>query len=369
LNSGAHGFCSLHGRSGKHGSLALEAALTLPVMLVLTAQMISLVMLSQAEIVLAGALDRTAAELSLVCPLGELLFGEPGIEAILPDQWIEATGKGDSTSARSDAALTTPSQLDQVLQSLWPSQDLYSMLKDAMLDFASSALLGRFIQYRLDFWLHEAGPAYRSSGKYMLGRRLFLDWSPNQDRLWLCLYYQAATPLGIINRQARSIVPIWPVRGSCKENGSADQIWQLDNFSRGKLLRQKYGANLPYDFPVIATFCQGEAISIKSADLTAPTYQQSEEVQGLILSQLERLAEFDGAIYERQNEDIEIAPAMIKSRRLILVIPENCDQAWLPECLKTMQAAALGKAISLDIIRYGCSYRNSPPAGDLKQAE
>jgi hypothetical protein len=343
----------------KHGSLALEAALTFPVMLVLTAQMISLVMLNQAEIILAGALDRTAAELSLVCPVGELLCGELVYDAWLPNQQGASPDQADQLADSADAALTTPSQLGQILQGLWPGQDLRSMLKDAMLDLASSALLGRFIQYRLDFWLKEADSLCRSCEQCMLGRRLYLDWSDGQDKLWLCMSYQARTPLGILKRQVKSVVPVWPVHGSRNQIESADQIWQLDNFSRGKLLRQKYGGNLPYDFPVIAAFRQGEAISIKSADLTAPTYQQREEVEELVLIQLDRLAEFDGATYERQSVNIEITPAMIRSRRLILVIPENCNQAWLPECLMTMQAAAVSRAVSLDIVRYGRSFRET----------
>jgi filamentous hemagglutinin len=52
-------------------------------------------------------------------------------------------------------------------------------------------------------------------------------------------------------------------------------VWDLSPFARGQSIEQTLGANLPQNFPVIDKFNwdTGVATSIKSIDLTAPSYQ------------------------------------------------------------------------------------------------
>ena len=50
---------------------------------------------------------------------------------------------------------------------------------------------------------------------------------------------------------------------------STDDIWSLSNFQRGRKIQKLFGANMPYNFPVIAKFENGKAVMIKSMDLTA----------------------------------------------------------------------------------------------------
>ena len=338
----------------KNASIALEAALVMPIVLLVTAQWISLVLLVNLDMTIQGALDKTAAELSLLSPLCALLETMPGCTA---ENSATELPVGQEDAVASELTGAGSGELLAALQAIWPGQSLGPVLADAALDLASSALLGQFLQYRLDYWLQDTGVNDGEGWSSLRNRRLFLDWQLDRRCLWLCLSYQVQTPLCRIKRQATAVVPLWlgfsqPVAGE-----SDDDIWQQDNFSRGQLLRTRFGGNLPYDFPVIASFSGGEALMIKSADLTAPTYQDQETVRSLFAAQVQALSRFENANYIRDDFSLQITPQMIAKRRLLVIIPENCSQSWLDELIGDMQAMASQAAVGLDVVRFGRSSR------------
>lgn len=337
---------------GKKGTLALEAALALPLILLLVAQMISLVLTARLEIQLQGALDRTAAELSLLSPLCRYL---EDMQRKDPASELVEQLPGDNTALLDQTGGSTT--IMATLQNLWPGLSLEPILRDALLDLASSELLGGFIQYRFTYWLQNCGLVHADNRTRILARRLYLDWQMDRRILWLCVAYQVRTPLGPAKCQAKAAVPIWIGAGTLLTGSSADTIWLMDNLSRGQLLRERFGGNLPYDFPVIASYQDGEALMIKSADLTAPTYQDEDSVRALLEEQVERLAGFAGADYRRANDQMSLTAQMITSRRLLLIIPENCSQDWLDDLLAQLRDWAAGQEVILDTIRYGNSQR------------
>ena len=93
-------------------------------------------------------------------------------------------------------------------------------------------------------------------------------------------------------------------------------VWSFDNFTRGKMIRDIFGGDLPYDYPVIASFKEGVALMIKSIDTTKPTYQNTNRLQQEVKEMLDKLRNFQGVAGE-------IEPAAIKAKKLLLVIPEN----------------------------------------------
>jgi hypothetical protein len=339
-------------RRTKRGTLALETALAMPVILLLTAQMISLIWLARLEIRLQGALDRTAAELSLLSPLCRYLESAPTENPA--DRTARQMSAGDQP--QSDRSRGT-SPILAALRSFWPDLDLQPLLEDAMLDLASSELLGRFIQYRFSFWLQDAGLEREDRDSAVLNRRLYLDWQLDRRILWLCVSYQVRTPLSLARCQTTAAVPLWIGAPAQQTGNNAGQIWQMDNFSRGLALRERFGGNLPYDFPVIAAWSGGEALMIKSADLTAPTYQDEEAVQELVQEQITRLAGFSGADYRRDGKRRLVTPQMITSRRLLLIIPDNCSQPWLDGLLTDLRARAADHSVVLEVVRFGRSDR------------
>lgn len=320
----------------KRGGLSLEAAVIMPLVLMLTATLIVALYCVEAQIKIKGALDRTAAELSLLSPacqlIEEISFDDPQISE-------------------------NASELNAVIQEICPGESLESVLADAMLDLASSALVGKILQNRLDYWLGEAWSGQPGWAGCLGSRKLYLDWKTGSQQLWLCLSYQLKTPLGAMTRQANAVVPLWTGQSKRVNGDAADEIWQLDNFSRGQRLRELHGANLPYDFPVIARFTAGEALSIKSIDLTAPTYQDQDSIKENLLEQIEILASFKGADYFREEASVTITSQSITSRRLLLIIPGNCRQTWLNELLTEMTSQAAENSVNLQIVRFGSSTR------------
>jgi hypothetical protein len=328
----------------QRGSLSLEAALVVPVILLLTGSLIIGLICVESEIKVKGALDRTAAELSLISPVCQL-FGKIAFQA------AEVKTGDDET--------TWTDELNMIVSEILPGQSIGSIVDDALLDLSSTALIGQLMQKRLDYWLAEAWSGQPGWAGQVGSRRLYLDWKIDRQQLWLCLSYELKSPAGIILRQANVVVPLWVGQGNQEQNKLYDQVWQLDNFSRGQLFRQLYGANLPDDFPVIARFANGEAVSIKSMDLTAPTYRQPEAVFEQLQENIAEVAEFAGTKYIRDDRTILISSESIRQRRLLLIIPGNCGQVWLADLLNELVVIARARSVGLQIVRHGVSLRYS----------
>lgn len=95
-------------------------------------------------------------------------------------------------------------------------------------------------------------------------------------------------------------------------------VWSFDNFTRGKMIRDIFGGDLPYDYPVIASFKDGIALMIKSMDTTKSTYQNPERLKQEVQAMVEKLKNFQGV-------SGEIEPEEIKTKKLLIVVPENTE--------------------------------------------
>lgn len=336
----------------RQGGIALEAALIMPLVLMLLTLSLGLLAAAAAESKLKGALDRTAAELSLLSPLCDLMLQNSG--ELLPAPQL-LPGVNGFPEAGADLA---DFELDFGKQEI-----VAQLLIDGMLDLASSALFGPFILQRIDYWLEKGEHLQPAFTGLIYSKQLYLDFRIKQNQLWLCLSYEIQLPLFRQRRFQQALVPLWLGRGEENAERADGQVWLLDNFSRGQILRQAYGGNLPYDFPVISCWDNGEAVSIKSIDLTAPTYQNPGEVKRRLISQIDQLAAFDGAVHQRADSKTVIRAADIRKRRLILVVPENSPAAAL-EIVNQAAAYAQAIGISLDRRSHGSSTRYNKSGED-----
>ena len=329
----------------KRGGLSLEAAVVMPFILLLTASMIVGIRCIEAEIIIKGALDRTAAELALLTPAGRLhdIFSVSAGERDLP---IEA-------------------QTEQELSAIWQDLKGEGLLADLTLDFTSTALAGPAIHRRLNDWLTRLMGDRRELCARVGERKLFLDWKLKKNQLWLCLSYKLKTPIMTFEKSTWSVVPLWLGRQEETNDAEASEIWMLDNFSRGKRFRTLFGAYLPDDFPVIARFEQGEAVMIKSIDLTAPTYQNQRYTEQHLERMIGRLAEFSGASYRKKDVDIQINAGMISQKRLIVIIPANSSKPFWDTIVADLINRAEADQIRLQVVRYGKSarYQTSSASG------
>lgn len=133
--------------------------------------------------------------------------------------------------------------------------------------------------------------------------------------------------------ESKFTVPLWNLHSlsevkrqlsSSDKEKNKDSIWSDSNFSRGDHFQQKYGANLPRQYPVISSYKHGVVTSIKSIDLTNPNLNSLE----LLAMRLDKIAgdlsSFNG--YSSKNGKWPTIKATdIRGRHLLLVIPENTD--------------------------------------------
>lgn len=366
-------------RKSRKGSLSLEAVLVLPVILLLLISFLGMQSAITAEIKLKGALDRTAAELALLSPLAQAIgpiLAESDERSVDGDEGSRVDDASSVDGVQSEPAdgTTLIDDLEQVVGEIIPGFSLEELARDFLLDATSTAVLGQILQQRIEYWLLETGTGQSTDSglaasqweKHLVNRRIYLDWRVAQRQLWLCLSYRLSTPLGWTDRQIRSIVPLWfddldVIKASNGELADG-AVWLLDNFSRGQIIRREMGGDLPYDFPVIARFAGGEAIMIKSLDLTAPGYQQMGALLDQTGSYLDALAGFAGATYERADKVVVVEPDEIASRRLILVVPGNASQSWLSDAWSELNRQAFSKGVVLQIVTHGDSTRYAPQA-------
>jgi len=132
-----------------------------------------------------------------------------------------------------------------------------------------------------------------------------------------------------------------------------DDIWSLDNFTRGKKLREIFGGNLPFNFPVIASFKDGVATMIKSMDLTASTYQTADVVREKLYGYIEEIANFQGQEEPWGKDRIVIKNDDIKQKQLVLIIPGNTIQSEVERELYECIDYAKSRGVTMTIEKYG----------------
>lgn len=154
-----------------------------------------------------------------------------------------------------------------------------------------------------------------------------------------------------IEMEQRAVQRAWTsgdVGSAATDKNQSGGVWSLGNLERGRIIRQTFGANLPFEFPVIANFDSGTATMIKSMDTTAAYYQNSENLKEKIMGYTKELKNFKGG----RHGDAEVNGSSINQRVLKLIIPENdltsSNQAALDECARLSETYG----IRIEIIRY-----------------
>lgn len=122
---------------------------------------------------------------------------------------------------------------------------------------------------------------------------------------------------------------------------SNQNVWDLDNFTRGRIIRDIFGGTLPYNFPVIAVYSNGSAIAIKSLDHTADTYKDADKLEKEIRVMIDNLAGYEG------EEDMKI-----RTKTLTLVMPENKMSRLQSNAIGKMLTYASSNGIFLDLQLY-----------------
>jgi hypothetical protein len=130
----------------------------------------------------------------------------------------------------------------------------------------------------------------------------------------------------------------------------ARRVWDLPPLQRGQMLHRLFGQNLPERFPVVDYWIpeEGRVVSLKTLDLGAQRYQDLKQLQQAVQEYIKKLAEFRGASYGKESEQVIIRAQDIKIRELWLVISGGNEKQW--ELLHALKQFAAERNVMLKII-------------------
>lgn len=325
-----------HGKK-RAGSIVLEAAITVPVVVVLMLSMLSSMTVVNADLCVHRATENVIQGINVAIP-----FAASGFNCL--DEVTAALGIGDLFDVDMKG-------VDEVL-------GIFGSIAGAtgveLEDVLTTALFGRYVRDRI---LVEYGKLSDGSpiAKELMGdMSVYLDYCGDANCVLVKVFYKLKMGTFQSSRQYISTISIYAenitLGAPSEDKKPDDDIWEKDNFSRGTAFREMYGGNLPFNYPVISGFSDGKATMIKSIDTTSPYYGDIAVLNKVLKGYIDDLAGFDGA---KWGETV-ISPGDIHSKELIVVIPENGD-ASCKMAIEEMRSYAQEKGIVLRIETYGVS--------------
>lgn len=312
----------------KAGSISIEAALILPISILVILFFAKLLSAFQLEMNLRAAMDASAREASLALATASL--------------WEEL-----------------PQTAVHYLSDSY-ELDLPSALDEWILELTASEIAAPFVMNRIsDF--HEKDYRYPSLAADLISEpALRLQRSQSDTVVWMDLFYNIQFMGLTVARQIRQPIVLWHALPSIEEEyvGIPEDVWSMDNFSRGEFFQEYYGANLPQKYPVFSIYENGHATSIMSVDITAPTYESLKNLSSVIRSELDAIASYDdpGAIWRRNPASF--MGSDIRSRSLILVFPTN-ERNEAYRVVEELRPYAQSLGVNLKLKRAGFSERYS----------
>jgi hypothetical protein len=125
-------------------------------------------------------------------------------------------------------------------------------------------------------------------------------------------------------------------------------IWQEGPTTRGNRFEDIHGRTLHRNFPIIDSDTGGIALSIKSIDLRAATYQDAFRLYSRLKKNINSLASFNGRSFNGYTVDIK----NIVGRELRVIIPKGSMTAAQQRAFYWARGAARQSGIDLTIIPY-----------------
>ena len=321
------------------GSLSLEAALVLPPLLVLLLCFVLVVQSVGAERVLRAAAEQCAAEMEAVLAATELMESLDVAEQLGLERY-------QSFVVRQLLKLIPRAQRDQLVAS-------------AMGQFGADSLLQRTAQLASQSALRRHVPP-----RLLRTLSLNVELDSWHRELQLNFHYDLAFPFFRVARSMQVPVALWQsgapfkfkgVKPASDEKEKGDSLWSLGNLQRGRAFQTRYGANLPANYPCLSSVEDGRLVSIRSIDLTAPSYRDPTQLAEVVERELAALAQFDASRLVRDGHLSDEQAAGV-SRELSLIIPDNSPDHAVA-ILRQRAVQALADGIDLVIHRDGHSTR------------
>ncbi len=270
----------------KRGSITLETAIALPLLLFVAFSLLQYPVAAQAGLLIRNAADNTAAETAMVVAASDAAGIDDGLQRVLE----EAVGDPEAAGR--------------------------------LLDISAVLAGGPFIRERIIHWMtpgDRTDPCLK--GVHDLDVRI--EGALSDGEVYLHVSYRLDLLFGTRSASFDTLLPVAHSVSGSSVSADSDGVWSLDNLERGRVLRIRNGGNLPMGYPVIAAYREGTATSIRSMDVTAPGLQSEDSVFDALCEEIDLLSSFDGTDRPWGSGQIHIQPGDIRSRILFLVIPEN----------------------------------------------
>ncbi len=385
------------------GSITLEAALVLPVLLCAFFSVVFIIKAVYSYTLIQHALDETASEIASagyiyhvsgirdihdtardgINSKAELFRGQIGsvfdtyksLKNMVNPTEQGLPGVGDSIDLLADAEQSFNNMLEQAEGVSDPLEELKSIacyVASGAFKDAKTQLFLPVVRLNMKRYLvtEKTGDAdTRLKALNIAGGMEGLDFSESSfladesEEIDIIVRYQVRLPLpdqfgtgGVMEFFQRAKAKAWlggDQAGSRHDEEATDSIWSLSNFQRGLKIRRLFEANLPVSFPVIARYETGRAVMIKSMDLTADSYQTGDNAKKTLTGYLKELSAFKGQDTPWGSSGVVVRGNDITSRELLLVIPQNKLSEANERLLAEMSSYASAKGIELVVKRYG----------------
>jgi len=360
------------------GSVTVEAAIVLPVFLCIIISIIFLIKVVYTHEIIQHAIDETANEMASA----SYLYHVSGMQGIHDSLRDGMDSRAEVFKNYTDAFLESYKDLNNIISAVDAAEEIAENPVRELESLAFSLAEGQFDDIKtqlflpllklyikkylvtaeskdLDVRLQKLNIAGGYEGLDFSRSGFFEDENNDID---IVVRYKIDLPVPVrllpsLTIMQRAAVKAWlggdEENGSALQNGNGEDIWFLDNFQRGRKIRDIFGANLPLSFPVIAKFESGRATMIKSMDLTAETYQDALSVSKTVEEYIDKLYKFKGQEEPWGSKGIVIPGNDISSRELLLIIPGNPVEPGVDAALEACRMKALSKGVELKIVRYG----------------
>lgn len=324
----------------KKGSVTIESAICFTMVLVLIACIVSAINLYRTDILMTRSVNQCCENLSLLYPLS-VPAGDAAsvILNAFPDTAVDGT--------KAASVIGTVLKVSGGLNSLTDFRFEEDVLEGVLAGTMANNIARNYKE-------RNGGSAFFCPDEIDVR----FDISSKRHIIEVTVDYSVVTVAGRKYKQIFQIIPLYGdssliLEGS-EPKSSGKDIWSLDNFSRGEAFRKIFNTNMPKTYPVIDDYSDGNAMALKTIDLTSPYYKSDSRLNEAIKSDIDKLAAFKGG--EKQINGSNYNVGSINSRTLTVVIPGNSPQDRR-DVVSSFKEYAGSKGVTLEIREYGKSDR------------
>ena len=318
----------------KRGSISLETAISFSIVLIFITAIISVTVFIRTDILMQGAVSQSCEDLSCYMPFS--VVASDSISTL-----VNALPDGNSDTGMIERVVSIVAGADTITSGGIRAAALNVLLGDRFTDDIATEF-------------------YNYNGSYFFGPdEIYADFDIGDYYIEVYVVYSVNTIIGPISREIVSTVPFYGdfelfLGESEAEEADSGSVWQENNFNRGRIFADRYGANLPPTFPVINSVNGGNVSSVVSIDLNRRTYTSPAAVIMRVTEQIEQIAAFRGADVQIDGRRYAVNESEINSRTLIVVIPEDSPDGNIAAVNSLHEYASL-RGVELQVIQDGCS--------------